>query len=109
DEAAASLDDDGGGRLDTQLDDGRAGGNRPLGGVEVVDDGVHLHVTCALSSRDSGSSATSASYRQTWNEPGPFASSAASSPATPNATSAATAASNGSSTARKQPVIALDM
>src|SRR5581483_3631014 len=110
-EAAAGGDDRGRRRLDAQLHDRRAGGDRPARRGEILDDRVHPHRMRALPSRVSGSSPASASYSATWKEPGPCAPAAASSPATPNATSASTAASSGSSgrTARKQPVIADDM
>src|SRR5262249_39710931 len=82
-------------------------------GVEILDDRVELHASeiRARPSSVAGSSAASASYRLTWNEPGPFASRAASSAATPNAASVSAVASTGSSffTVRKQSVMALDM
>src|SRR5262249_50805848 len=97
-------------RLDAELDDGRARLDRPPRRREVGHERVHPHVTFARPSRVSASSAASASYTATWNEPGPRAPVAASSPATPNATSASAAPSSGeSATARKQPVSALDM
>src|SRR5438105_15629429 len=94
-----------------ELHDGGASRDRDLRRLEVLDDRVQPHSTLARTSSVSGSRAASASYKPTWNDPGPCASTAASAAATPKATSASTAASSGASgrTARKQPVIAVAM
>src|SRR5438270_2958131 len=94
-----------------ELHDGGASRDRDLRRLEVLDDRVQPHSTSARTSSVSGSRAASASYKPTWNDPGPCASTAASSAATPKATSASAAASSGASgrTARKQPVIAVAM
>ena len=60
-EPAAAGDDLGGRRLHAQLDDRRAGLDRAPRRLEVLDDRVHPHVTFALASSVSGSSAASAS------------------------------------------------
>src|SRR6476620_2998324 len=93
-EATPALHDLLGAGLDPQLHDRRPDRDGPAGAFQVSHDRVHLHRVRALPSSVAGSSAASASYRPTWNEPGPFASRAASSPATPSATSASAAASS---------------